>query len=48
VIPFGMDADGMPVGVQIAGRPYAEEQLLAIAMQMEEARGPFPAPPGVA
>jgi Asp-tRNA(Asn)/Glu-tRNA(Gln) amidotransferase A subunit family amidase len=45
-IPFGMDAQGLPVGVQLVGRPFEEELLLELAIRMEEARGPFPAPPG--
>jgi amidase len=46
VIPFDMTEDGLPVGVQLIGRPYEEELLLALGRQLEEARGPFPAPPG--
>ena len=44
VIPFGMSAEGLPIGVQLVGRPYEEEVLLEIAVRMEEARGPFPGP----
>jgi len=29
----------------LVGRPYEEELLLALAIRMEEARGPFPGPP---
>jgi len=47
-IPLGMDENGLPVGVQLAGRPYDEELLLELAVRMEQARGPFPAPPGFA
>ncbi len=46
VIPFGIDERGLPAGVQLVGRPYQEELLLELAMKLEEARGPFPAPPG--
>lgn len=45
VIPFDVDDRGLPVGIQLVGRPYDEELLLEIAIRMEEARGPFPAPP---
>jgi amidase len=45
VIPFGHDPDGMPVGVQLVGRPYEEELILEIACRLEQARGPFPTPP---
>ena len=44
VIPFGMDESGLPCGIQLVGRPYDEELLLEIAVSLEEARGPFPAP----
>jgi Asp-tRNA(Asn)/Glu-tRNA(Gln) amidotransferase A subunit family amidase len=45
VIPWMLNADGIPVGVQLIGRPYEEENLLELAVRLEEARGPFPAPP---
>jgi amidase len=45
VIPFDIDERGLPVGIQLVGRPYEEELLLELAILMEEARGPFPAPP---
>ena len=47
VIPYGLTPGGLPVGVQIVGRPYAEELILEVAVRLEEARGPFPAPPGL-
>src|SRR5579884_1043451 len=46
VIPWMLTGDGLPVGIQLVGRPYTEELLLEIGVRMEEARGPFPAPPG--
>ena len=47
VIPFGMSEDGLPAGIQLVGRPYEEELILEVAVRLEEARGSFPAPPGV-
>jgi Asp-tRNA(Asn)/Glu-tRNA(Gln) amidotransferase A subunit family amidase len=44
VIPFGMSAEGLPIGVQLVGRPYEEELILELAVRLENARGPFPAP----
>lgn len=38
-IPCGFTADGMPVGVQIMGKPRGEAALLRIAKQFEEAVG---------
>jgi Asp-tRNA(Asn)/Glu-tRNA(Gln) amidotransferase A subunit family amidase len=45
VIPFDITDDGMPVGIQLVGRPYEEETLLELAIRMEEVRGVFPGPP---
>jgi Asp-tRNA(Asn)/Glu-tRNA(Gln) amidotransferase A subunit family amidase len=47
VLPFHLTRDGLPVGVQLVGRPFEEELLLEVGARLEEARGPFPAPPGV-
>ncbi|MCX5591761.1 amidase [Alcaligenes endophyticus] len=30
-MPMGLDSRGMPVGVQLVGRPYAESRLLSVA-----------------
>ena len=40
-VPAGMDADGLPLAVQLVGRPGAEAQLLALAAQIERVR-PWP------
>ncbi len=45
-IPFGQDENGLPVGIQLVGRPWEEEALLEVAIRLEDVRGPFPAPPG--
>jgi amidase len=37
-LPAGFDADGLPVGVQLVGRPAAEATLLALAAQIEAAK----------
>jgi amidase len=44
IIPFDSTAEGLPVGIQLVAGPYGEELLLELAIRMEEARGPFPAP----
>ncbi len=46
VVPFSVPAQGLPIGVQLIGRPWEEETILEVAVRLEEARGPFPAPPG--
>jgi amidase len=45
VIPWTRSSDGLPIGIQLVGRPYDEELLLEIAIRLEEARGVYPAPP---
>lgn len=44
-VPFGMTGGGLPVGVQLVGRPWEEERLLAVGRELELARGPLAAPP---
>jgi amidase len=34
-IPFGFGADGMPLAIQIIGRPGSESQLISLAAQIE-------------
>jgi Asp-tRNA(Asn)/Glu-tRNA(Gln) amidotransferase A subunit family amidase len=36
-VPAGRSKDGLPIGVQIAGRPFAEEMILAAAEIVEQA-----------
>lgn len=43
-VPFALDEDGMPVGVQLVARQWDEELLLEIGIRLEQARGPLPAP----
>jgi aspartyl-tRNA(Asn)/glutamyl-tRNA(Gln) amidotransferase subunit A len=38
-IPCGRDAAGLPIGLQIAGRPYAEARLCRIGAAYENAEG---------
>jgi len=45
VVPMAQSPEGLPIGVQIVGRPWEEERVLAIAQALEHARGPYPAPP---
>jgi amidase len=37
-VPAGLDADGMPLSVQLAARPDGEETLLSLSRQLEAAR----------
>jgi Asp-tRNA(Asn)/Glu-tRNA(Gln) amidotransferase A subunit family amidase len=36
VVPVGRSAEGLPIGLQLAGRPYADELVLAIATALEQ------------
>jgi amidase len=44
VVPVGLSANGLPMGVQILGRPCAEKQVLAIARIIEKEFGGWRAP----
>jgi Asp-tRNA(Asn)/Glu-tRNA(Gln) amidotransferase A subunit family amidase len=46
VVPMGCSVDGLPIGVQIVGRPWEEEVVLAIAARLEAERGPWQGPQG--
>ena len=39
VVPMGRSAEGLPIGVQIVGRPWEEERVLAISRLIEQAGG---------
>ena len=39
VVPMGRSAEGLPIGVQIVGRPWEEERVLAISSCVEQAGG---------
>jgi Asp-tRNA(Asn)/Glu-tRNA(Gln) amidotransferase A subunit family amidase len=45
VVPVGRSPEGLPIGVQIVGRPWEEEALLAVAAKIEESCGGFRRPP---
>jgi Asp-tRNA(Asn)/Glu-tRNA(Gln) amidotransferase A subunit family amidase len=40
-LPFGRSPEGLPINVQLIGRPHEEELLLALAESLEQARGPL-------
>ena len=37
-VPAGLDSNGMPVGLQVAGRQFGEESILALAAQLQKLR----------
>ena len=44
VMPMGMTDEGLPVGVQIVGRPWEEETILSVGELLENVRGEFRGP----
>lgn len=45
VVPAGRSRDGFPIGVQIVGRPFEEEVVLAVAVQIEREVMGYARPP---
>jgi Asp-tRNA(Asn)/Glu-tRNA(Gln) amidotransferase A subunit family amidase len=45
VVPVSSSPAGLPIGVQIVGRPWAEEQVLAVAAALEKECGSSKSPP---
>ncbi len=44
-VPVGVSSEGLPIGVQVIGRPFEHELVLAVAEAIEKARGPWQPPP---
>ncbi|MBV6658251.1 MAG: Asp-tRNA(Asn)/Glu-tRNA(Gln) amidotransferase subunit GatA [Devosiaceae bacterium] len=40
-VPSGLSADGLPMGLQLIGRPFDEETLFGLGAVMEQAAGSF-------
>jgi Asp-tRNA(Asn)/Glu-tRNA(Gln) amidotransferase A subunit family amidase len=45
VVPVSHSTDGLPIGVQVVGRPWEEEQVLAVAAALEKECGAWRIPP---
>ncbi|MGH7988342.1 MAG: amidase family protein, partial [Candidatus Binataceae bacterium] len=43
-LPIGMSADGLPLSMQVIGRPFDEASVFTVAAAYERARGPLPEP----
>jgi len=43
-VPVGHSNEGLPIGVQVIGRPFDDELVLAVAETLESARGPYQLP----
>ena len=46
VLPLARSRDGLPIGVQLVGKRWAEPALLALAAKVALITGPFTPPPG--
>jgi aspartyl-tRNA(Asn)/glutamyl-tRNA(Gln) amidotransferase subunit A len=44
-VPSGLDAQGLPLGLQLIGKPFEEETLFALGAVIEQAAGSFSAKP---
>jgi len=44
-VPAGMSSDGLPLGLQLIGKPFGEETLFQTAAAVEQAAGRFAATP---
>lgn len=44
-VPISLSNEGLPIGVQIIGRPFEDELVLAVAESLENSRGPWQPPP---
>ena len=43
-VPAGLDRQGLPLGLQLIGKPFDEETLFALGQKIEDAAGHFAAP----
>jgi len=43
-VSMGQSTEGLPIGVQIIGRPFEDELVLDVAERLEEVRGPWEGP----
>lgn len=46
VLPYRLDRDGLPIGVQLVGKRWDESRLLGMAQAISEVTGTFHRPPG--
>lgn len=45
VVPVGLSPEGLPIGVQVVGRPFEEELVLTVAAAIERGCGGYRRPP---
>ncbi|HEU4759557.1 MAG TPA: amidase [Dehalococcoidia bacterium] len=44
-VPCGLSREGLPIGVQVVGQPFREDEVLAVAAALEQALGGYRPPP---
>jgi len=44
-LPMGRSPEGLPINIQLIARPFEDELLFAVSARLEQARGPWQAPP---
>jgi Asp-tRNA(Asn)/Glu-tRNA(Gln) amidotransferase A subunit family amidase len=44
VVPCGLSSEGLPIGIQVVGRPYRDREVLAVAAALEREFGRFGPP----
>jgi Asp-tRNA(Asn)/Glu-tRNA(Gln) amidotransferase A subunit family amidase len=44
-LPVALSNEGLPIGVQVIGRPFEDEMVLSVAEAIEQSRGPWEVPP---
>lgn len=44
-VPSGLSPEGLPLAIQVTGRPGDDRLVLSVAAQLERILGPLPAPP---
>lgn len=47
VVPAGRSSDGLPIGIQVVGRPFEDEVVLGVAKLLEQERGGWQPPGGL-
>jgi Asp-tRNA(Asn)/Glu-tRNA(Gln) amidotransferase A subunit family amidase len=43
-VPISISSEGLPIGIQLVGRPFEEELLISVAESLEKFRGPWQPP----
>ncbi len=46
-VPLGLNASGLPLGVQVVGAPEADHRTIAVALELERRLGGWVVPPRI-